>query len=123
MLEPGKFKTATVLSAGWFMENAFDPKYNEAFGGFAMVKDSEGFLTWETPAMGNNPESVPFLAVADDYGDFVHGVFLDPERWNRKYLHGVSNSSSFSGMTATFQAGKSSSGTAEVGWRFVFGLD
>ncbi|KAF5485080.1 NmrA-like family domain-containing protein [Colletotrichum siamense] len=103
LLEPGKFETAAIVSAAWFLENAFDPKYTAAFGGFAMIKDAEGYLTWETPAMGNNPESVPWLAVADDYGDFVHGVFLDPQRWNGCYIHGVSDSSSFAEMTAKFE--------------------
>ncbi|KAJ3550029.1 hypothetical protein NM208_g204 [Fusarium decemcellulare] len=103
MLEPGKFETASVVSAGWFLENAFDPKYTAAFGGFATTKDAEGFLTYRVPAMGNDPESVPWLAVADDYGDFVHGVFLDPEKWNRQYIHGVSESASFSELTAKFQ--------------------
>ncbi|KAF4462139.1 hypothetical protein FALBO_11054 [Fusarium albosuccineum] len=107
MLEPGKFETASVVSAGWFLENAFDPKYTAAFGGFATTKDDEGFLTYRVPAMGNDPESVPWLAVADDYGDFVHGVFLDPEKWNRQYIHGVSESASFSELTAMFQKSKS----------------
>ena len=107
MLQDGRFKTATVVSAGWFLENAFDPKYCAAFGGFSLFKDAEGYLTWETPSMGNSPESVPWLAVADDYGDFVHGVFLNTERWNRKYVHGVSESMSFADMTRKFQDGKS----------------
>ena len=103
LLEPGRFETASILSAGWFLENAFDPKYTAAFGGFATIPDAEGFLTYRVPAMGNDPESVPWLAVADDYGDFVHGVFLDPERWNRQYIHGVSESASFAELTAKFQ--------------------
>ncbi|KAJ4252743.1 hypothetical protein NW762_010649 [Fusarium torreyae] len=53
--------------------------------------------------MGNKPESVPWLAVAEDYGDFVHGVFLDPERWDKRYVHGVSESASFAELTAKFQ--------------------
>ncbi|WAO92333.1 NmrA domain-containing protein [Fusarium falciforme] len=103
LLEPGRFQTASILSAGWFLENAFDPKYTAAFGGFATIPDAERFLTYRVPAMGNDPESVPWLAVADDYGDFVHGVFLDPERWNRQYIHGVSESASFAELTAKFQ--------------------
>lgn len=108
MLQGGKFTTATVLSAGWFLSDAFDPKYCAAFDGFAMLPDSEGYLTWETPSMGNNPESVPWLAVAEDYGDFVHGVFLDPERRHGQYLHGVSESISFADMVLKFQDGTSS---------------
>lgn len=98
-----KFETGTILNAAWFLENAFDPKYVAAFGGFAKRVDSEGFLTWKTPAMGNNPESVPWLAVADDYGDMVHGVFLDPQRWNGQYLDGVSESAGFADLTSAFQ--------------------
>ncbi|CAG9994362.1 unnamed protein product [Clonostachys byssicola] len=102
-LKNKQFSTATILSAGWFLENSFDPKYAASFGGFAMIKDDDGFYTWKTPPMGNDPESVPFLAVADDYGDFVHGVFLNPQKWDRKYVHGVSESLSFTDMTAAFQ--------------------
>ncbi|KAH7145510.1 hypothetical protein B0J13DRAFT_595425 [Dactylonectria estremocensis] len=106
MLEPGRFETASVVSAGWFLENAFDPKYTAAFGGFATTPDAEGYLTYRVPAMGNDPESVPWLAVAEDYGDFVHGVFLNPSKWHCKYIHGVSESASFSDLTAKFQQGK-----------------
>ncbi|KAF9891229.1 hypothetical protein FE257_004793 [Aspergillus nanangensis] len=98
-----KLETATVVNAGWFLENAFDPKYVQSFGGFAKQVDAEGFLTWKTPPMGNEPESVPWLAVADDYGDIVHGVFLEPERWDGKYVDAVSESQGFADLTATFQ--------------------
>lgn len=101
-----KLKSATVVNAGWFLENAFDEKYVQSFGGFAKEVDSEGYLTWRTPPMGNNPESVPWLAVVDDYGDIVHGVLLEPEKWNGQYVSAVSESSSFAEMTATFQKGK-----------------
>ncbi|CAI6041219.1 unnamed protein product [Clonostachys chloroleuca] len=103
LLESGKFDSASILSAGWFLENAFDPKYSAAFGGFATTPDADGYLTYRVPAMGNDPESVPWLAVAEDYGDFVHGVFLDPKKWDHQYIHGVSDSASFTEMTAKFQ--------------------
>lgn len=105
-LQNDKFATATVVSAGWFFENSFDPKYVASFGGFAGLKDEDGYLTWKTPCMSNDPEGTPFLAVADDYGDFVHGVFLEPEKWNKRYIHGVSDILSFTEMTAAFQEGK-----------------
>ncbi|KAF5572952.1 hypothetical protein FPCIR_14140 [Fusarium pseudocircinatum] len=103
VLEFGRFETATIVSAGWFLGNAFDPKYTAAFGGFATTKDADGYLTYRLPAMGNNPESVPWLDVAEDYGDFVRGVFLDLERWDKRYIHGVSESASFAELTAKFQ--------------------
>lgn len=104
-MQPGKFSTAAAVGSGWWLENVFDPKYTAAFGGFAAIKDSEGYLTWATPPMGNDPESVPWLAMADDYGDFVHGVFLDPVKWNGKWVHGVSESSSFADMVEAYQKG------------------
>ncbi|KAJ5630180.1 hypothetical protein N7528_003837 [Penicillium herquei] len=98
-----KIETATIVNAGWFLENSFDPKYVQSFGGFATSVDDEGFFTWKTPPMGNVPESVPWLAVADDYGDMVHGVFLEPERWNCQYIDGVSESVGFAELTSKFQ--------------------
>lgn len=103
-----KIQTATIVNAGWFLENAFDPKYVESFGGFAKLVDDEGYLTWKTPPMGNDPESVPWLAVADDFGDLVHGVFLEPEIWNNQYIDGVSESVGFSELTRKFQKGRRS---------------
>jgi hypothetical protein len=56
--------------------------------------------------MGNIPEVVPFLAVAGDYGDIVHGVLLEPQNWSGQYVDAVSQSMSFEEMTATYQHGK-----------------
>ncbi|OJJ42396.1 hypothetical protein ASPZODRAFT_170187 [Penicilliopsis zonata CBS 506.65] len=102
-VETHAIETGTVVNAGWFLENAFDPKYIVSFGGFAGAVDPDGYLTWKTPPMGNKPESVPWLAVADDYGDLVHGVLLDPARWNGQYIDGVSESMGFGDLTWTFQ--------------------
>lgn len=104
--EQGKISTATAVNAGWFLENGFDPKYIESFGGFAMAEDEEGYITWKTPPMGNEPDSVPWLSVADDYGDIVHGVFLEPERWNDQFIDAVSESMGFRDLTGTFQKGE-----------------
>ena len=101
-----KNMTATVVNAGWFLENAFDTKYVQSFGGFAKVVDQDGYLTWKTPPMGNDPEMVPWLAVADDYGDIVHGVLLDPETWNGQYIDAVSESMGFADMTSLFEKGR-----------------
>lgn len=103
--EQKSIRTGTVVNAGWFLEDAFDPKYVESFGGFAKRVDDEGYLTWKTPRMGNDPESVPWLAAADDYGDLVHGVLLDPEEYNGRFIDGVSESMGFAQLTSAFQKG------------------
>ncbi|OAL28906.1 hypothetical protein AYO22_02342 [Fonsecaea multimorphosa] len=99
----GQLETATVVNPGWFLENAYDDKYVAAFGGFAKLVDGDGYLTFKTPRMGNDPESVPWLAVADDYGDIVHGILLECERWNGEYIDAVSESTSFADMAAAHQ--------------------
>lgn len=103
-MDHGSFDTVTLVNAGWFLENAFDPAYRSVFGGLA-TRDSEGFYTWTCPRMGNIPEFVPWLAAMDDYGDLVHGVFRNPHKWDRRVIHGVSQSLSFADMTTAFQRG------------------
>lgn len=77
------FESAVTVTSGWALEIFWMRAYAEAFGGFAMVRDEEGFLTLNVPPMGNEPEGgVPWTAVEDDYGDAVHGVLLDPRRWD-----------------------------------------
>lgn len=51
-------------------------------------------------------EDVPFISIADDYGDIVHGIFLEPETWNGKLVQGVSDIESFDDVVASFEHGK-----------------
>ena len=48
---------------------------------------------------------MPFIAVADDYGDIVHGALLAPEKWNGKLIQGVSDIKSFDELTQSFERG------------------
>jgi hypothetical protein len=48
---------------------------------------------------------VPFIAIADDFGDIVHGIFLDPESWNQKLVQGVSDIKSFKDVISDFERG------------------
>ena len=98
------FSTVTACNAGWYLENFLVPELGQAFGGFPSVVDAEGFLTWKTPLWGG-PEAVPWISVADDYGDMVHGIFLNPEKWNEKTIHGVSDVASFDKIVKAFEEG------------------
>jgi hypothetical protein len=51
-------------------------------------------------------EDVPFISIGDDYGDIVHGIFLEPEKWNGKLVQGVSDIKSLDEVVAAFESGK-----------------
>ncbi|KAB2574163.1 NmrA-like family domain-containing protein 1 [Lasiodiplodia theobromae] len=100
--QAGLFESAATVTSGWALEIFWMRTYAEAFGGFAMVRDEEGFLTLHVPPMGNAPESVPWTAVEDDYGDAVHGVLLDPRRWDGRTVWAVSECRSFEEVTEAY---------------------
>ncbi|CAH0051504.1 unnamed protein product [Clonostachys solani] len=96
------FRTTVNVNVGWMMENFWNPAYEKAFGGFARLEDSEGSLTIHLFPMGNTPESTPFTSVRDDYGDIVHGVFVDPEPWDKQTVWAVSQPLSFQGFADAY---------------------
>ena len=98
------FTTVTACNAGWYFENFRIPELAQAFGGFPFFEDKEGYMTWNMPHWGG-PERVPWISVADDYGDMVHGVFLNPEKWNGRALQGVSDIASFEALVGEFERG------------------
>jgi hypothetical protein len=102
--EQGKFKTVTPICAAWYLENFLDEKVAPALGGFPHVLDDEGYLTFRVPNWGGD-DQVPFVSIGEDYGDIVHGIFLDPERWNDHLVQGVSNICGFDKMVADFEKG------------------
>ncbi len=48
-----------------------------------------------------------FLSVEQDYGDFVHAVFLEPEPLNGQYIQGISVPATLDMAAEAFQKGKS----------------
>ncbi|KAJ4189382.1 hypothetical protein NW755_006201 [Fusarium falciforme] len=96
------FRATVNVNVGWMMENFWNPAYEKAFGGFARLEDSEGYLTIHLFPMGNTPESTPFTSVRDDYGDIVHGVFVDPESWDKQTVWAVSQPLSFQGFADAY---------------------
>lgn len=87
------------------MENLLHETESRICGGFPLYTDEEGYLTWRSPRWGGNDE-IPFIAIGDDYGDLVHGVFLDPKRYNRKFIQGMSQSVTPTQLVETFEKGK-----------------
>lgn len=110
--------TVTAINAGWYFENFADPGYAEIMGGFPYSADSDGYLTLNLPLVGGE-ESAPFIAMEEDYGDLVHGVLLEPEKWAGKLIQATSELSSFLKMTEIFEkvTGKKTRFVAYSSWK------
>ncbi|KAF2015371.1 NAD(P)-binding protein [Aaosphaeria arxii CBS 175.79] len=98
----GAFQSTAIVSPGWYFENFLSPEMAGVFGGFPYTPSDDGTLVFKAPTWGGK-EDIPFIAIANDYGDIVHGVFLDPERWNGKLVQGVSDISSLPDMIEGFE--------------------
>ena len=82
------------------------PSFVEDFGGFPFHQDEEGYLTFRSAPLGGR-EEVPWVCVDEDFGDVVHGIFLNPMRWNQRMVQAVSEILSFGDVVSTFADGKS----------------
>lgn len=98
----GAFKSVVIVSAGWYFENFAIPDMAPIFGGFPFIPSEDGTLVFRAPKWGGK-EDVPFIAMADDYGDIVHGIFLTPEKYNGSLIQGVSDIRSFDDATKAFE--------------------
>lgn len=99
------FQTFIPVIVAWYLENLLDPEYANIFGGFPQNVDAEGYLTFRTPIWGGD-DRVPWISVADDLGDIVHGIFLNPRRWNGRLVQGTGAISSFADLVSKFVHGK-----------------
>jgi hypothetical protein len=75
------------------------------FGGFPFSADEEGFYTLRTPTWGGS-EEIPFIGIGDDYGDIVHGAFLDPAKYNGQLVQAVSRSATLDQLAQGFTKGQ-----------------
>ncbi|CAG8118819.1 unnamed protein product [Penicillium salamii] len=95
------FQTFIPIGAGWFLENFLSKEVAPVFGGFPHFVDSEGYFTFRVPNWGGDGY-VPWLSISDDFGDIVHGIYLDPVRWNGKFVHGISDIRTFENIMMDF---------------------
>ncbi|KAJ3526654.1 hypothetical protein NM208_g11086 [Fusarium decemcellulare] len=97
----GVFETVNIVSPGWYMENHLVEEVAPAMGGFPFIPDEEGYLTLHVPRWGGN-EEIPFIAIGEDYGDLVHGIFLDPAKYNGRLVQGISASETADKLVSDF---------------------
>lgn len=102
--ETGAFKSVIIASPGWYFENFLNKDLGPLFGGFPYIPSDDGAFVFRVPRWGGK-EDVPFIAIAEDYGDIVHGIFLEPGKWNGKLVQGVSDIESFDDVMVAFERG------------------
>jgi hypothetical protein len=105
----GAFKSVITASPGWYFENFLMTNVGKIFGGFPFIPSEDGAFVFRVPKWGGK-EDVPFLAVGDDFGDIVHGIFLEPEKWDGRLAQGVSQIATFDEAVKAFEKGKSEQG-------------
>lgn len=86
------------------MENFLSREAAPIFGGFPYFPDEDGYLTFRVPNRGGDNKA-PFVSIGADYGDIVHGIFLDPGRWNGHVVHGLSDIRGFDEVVGDFEKG------------------
>lgn len=81
------FETACFIAGGWYFENFY---WSKLSGGFPFEPETnatgEEVYTIRYPSWGPPSAKLAFVAIQDDFGDFVHGMLLDPQKWNGKVV-------------------------------------
>ncbi|KAH7255451.1 uncharacterized protein BKA55DRAFT_688467 [Fusarium redolens] len=96
------FETVNIVSPGWYMENHLVEEFAPALGGFPFTSDEEDYYTLHVPRWGGN-EEIPFISIGDDYGDLVHGIFLEPKKYNGRLVQGISASETAEKLVSEFE--------------------
>lgn len=102
------FKGAIIASPGSYMESVFDGTMTydidgtQQFGGFPFKKDGDGFLTLRLPRWGGD-DRMPLLSVADDFGDIVHAILLNPDAYHKQFIQAYSENITAEELIIAFQ--------------------
>lgn len=102
-----EFDAVIGATLGWYFENFITPGFAEAFGGFPLSPDNEGIHTFTCPVLNvNGGGKIQHIAMADDFGEMIHGLFLDPLRYKNQIVQCLSDAFSFEEMVETFKEGR-----------------
>lgn len=78
------------------------------FGGFPFFPDENGVTTLCTPRWGTEKDMpAGWISVNEDFGDIVHGVLTEPEKYHKKGVEALSDACSFPDVASCFQSGVS----------------
>lgn len=99
------FESVISVSPGMYMENLLISDLAPIFGGFPAVPGDDGVISYVHPRWGGTGEQ-PMISIGADYGDLVHGVLLDPAKYNGRLVQGISESRSAEATAEDFAQGK-----------------
>ncbi|KAJ5675328.1 NmrA family protein [Penicillium macrosclerotiorum] len=101
----GGFETVCSVYPGFFMEFFSSREMAVLSGGFPFFPDEDGVLTLRLPQWGSEcHRPIPWIAVKEDFGDIVHGILLEPKKYNKKPVQAFSDPRTFAEATIAFQS-------------------
>lgn len=74
-------------------------------GGFPFNQDDEGYLILRLPRWGGTNE-ILFVSITEDFGDIIHGVLLNPEKYHGKFIQAISVGAKPEELVAVFEKGE-----------------
>lgn len=86
------------------MENFLSKDFSVLLGGFPFAEGHDRVSILRMPGFGGDGY-MQFLSVQRDYGDIVHGVFLDPESMNGKHVQAISELATLNMVVQAFSNG------------------
>ncbi|PLB36930.1 NmrA/HSCARG family protein [Aspergillus candidus] len=100
----GHFSTVGSIHAGWYMENYLNEEVAQVMGGFPFYADAEGYKTLYMPLWGKTRGTgIPWICIDDDFGDLVHGMFLDPKKYHQRPVPAISEILSWDEFARAFE--------------------
>jgi hypothetical protein len=99
------FASFTPILCASFMECFFYDPFVDAFGGFPWNPDPEtNELIFRTPPYGGKGD-MPWVSCEVDLGDIVHGIFLNPSKYNQVLVQATSQQIAMSDIAASYTQG------------------
>ncbi|KAK5801375.1 hypothetical protein VI817_003587 [Penicillium citrinum] len=114
------FTTFTAILPASFMECWTAEPFCETWGGFPLVPKDTGELVLAVPPYGGDGR-MPWVSVQDDFGDIVHGILLDPVKYDKGRVQAISSLITFQDLALAFTraTGKSVEFQPLSSWRDI----
>nr|L0E2U6.1 RecName: Full=NmrA-like family domain-containing oxidoreductase phqG; AltName: Full=Paraherquamide biosynthesis cluster protein G [Penicillium fellutanum]AGA37274.1 negative regulator [Penicillium fellutanum] len=96
------FTSFTPILCASFMECFFYDPFVDAFGGFPWIPEPEtGEVVFRTPDYGGKGD-MPWVSCEEDLGDIVHGIFLNPCKYDQVLVQATSQQITMFDVAASY---------------------
>lgn len=100
-----QFDSVIGAFPGWTFDLYKQPTLPEFLGGFPLLPDNEGYITFRSPPIKGEGK-MQTLSIDDDFGEMVHGMLLDPARWNHQTIQCLSDAFTYPELMEHFTEGE-----------------